>query len=378
MFDGKAFGAEIVEAVRGYVGRALEPILSRIASLEARAPIPGEKGEKGDPGEPGKDGAPGRDADPELIKALVAEAVAQIPAPRDGKDADPEAVAALVDESVARAVAALPKPEPVEVPEERIAALVEARVAEVVEARVAEAVARAVAALPVPQDGKDGEPGRDGRDADPAEVQAMVDESVARAVAAIKLPKGDKGDPGEKGEKGEDGIGMAGAMIDRQGNLIITMTDGSIHALGLVVGRDGEPGKDGAPGRDGRDGVDGRDGLGFEDMEAEYDGERTVTVKFAREGIVKTYAWQFPVVIDRGVYKAGQQYEAGDAVTFGGSLWIAQKSTSGKPQDSDDWRLAVKRGRDGKDGAPGDRGPQGPEGKPGRDLTQMTLDGKKY
>jgi collagen type III alpha len=55
-------------------------------------------------------------------------------------------------------------------------------------------------------------------------------------------------------------------------------------------------------------------------------------------------------VIDRGVYKAGETYEPGDAVTWGGSLWIAQKQTDAKPDTPESgFRLAVKRGRDGKD-----------------------------
>ena len=40
-------------------------------------------------------------------------------------------------------------------------------------------------------------------------------------------------------------------------------------------------------------------------------------------------------------------YERGDAVTYGGSLWIAQRDTNEYPRGEDSgWRLAVKRGRD--------------------------------
>lgn len=35
MFDGKAFGEEMVEIVRGYVGRELEPLRERLAALES-------------------------------------------------------------------------------------------------------------------------------------------------------------------------------------------------------------------------------------------------------------------------------------------------------------------------------------------------------
>lgn len=54
MFDGKAFGAEMTEIVKGYVDRATAPLLKRIEELEAR-PI-AEKGDKGDPGERGEKG----------------------------------------------------------------------------------------------------------------------------------------------------------------------------------------------------------------------------------------------------------------------------------------------------------------------------------
>jgi hypothetical protein len=85
MFDGEAFGAEIVDVVRGYLERATAPLIARIDALEkqlASMPVPkdgkdgrdgvdgregapgpegprGEKGEKGDPGERGEKGDPG-------------------------------------------------------------------------------------------------------------------------------------------------------------------------------------------------------------------------------------------------------------------------------------------------------------------------------
>jgi hypothetical protein len=89
-------------------------------------------------------------------------------------------------------------------------------------------------------------------------------------------------------------------------------------------------------------------------MEATYDGERTVALKFNRGDQVKEYSFKMPIVLDRGVFKESrdQPYEKSDGVTFGGSFWIAQKDApEGKPQDgSKDWRLAVKRGRNGADG----------------------------
>jgi integrin beta 3 len=160
--------------------------------------------------------------------------------------------------------------------------------------------------------------------------------------------KGDKGDPGQPGEPGRpgdpgrDGIGLAAAMINRAGELVITLSDGSLQTLGLVVGRDGDPGRPGDPGRD------GLDGFGFDDLVVDYDGERQVTFRFTQSDRVKEFPVCLPIVLDRGVYRAEQEYERGDAVSFGGSLWIAQQATADKPETSAGWRLAVKRGRDGR------------------------------
>ncbi|MBB3410666.1 hypothetical protein FHT87_004598 [Rhizobium sp. BK316] len=94
------------------------------------------------------------------------------------------------------------------------------------------------------------------------------------------------------------------------------------------------------------DGKNGVDGVGFDDMAAEYDGERTITLRFQRGEVVKTFSFEMPVVLDRGVWREGE-HKSGDGVTWAGSYWICQRNTSSKPGVGDDWRLAVKRGRDG-------------------------------
>lgn len=58
---------------------------------------------------------------------------------------------------------------------------------------------------------------------------------------------------GPRGEKGETGIGVAGALIDRTGKLVVTLSDGVTRELGFVVGADGAPGFNGKDGRDGKD-----------------------------------------------------------------------------------------------------------------------------
>lgn len=80
--------------------------------------------------------------------------------------------------------------------------------------------------------------------------------------------------------------------------------------------------------------------------------ERTLTITSQlSDGELETQTIAIPVVLDRGPYADGKSYEQGDAVTYGGSMWIAQKAApTGRPGDegSDGWRLAVRRGRDAK------------------------------
>jgi len=111
------------------------------------------------------------------------------------------------------------------------------------------------------------------------------------------------------------------------------------------------PGRDGLPGRPGTAGEDGKDGVSIEGFEFKQADRRTqiVTMKMT-DGT--RYEWPIKLdgmVIDSDVHRPGEFYEKGDAVTHGGSYWIARKDTRATPGKSDDWRLAVKKGRDGKD-----------------------------
>lgn len=212
--------------------------------------------------------------------------------------------------------------------------------------RIAELEARAQQAGEKGQDGKDG---RDGADADPELIAKMV----ADAVASIPAPAngrdgvdgkdgvGINGKDGRDGADGKDGAGIADLVIDRDGNLIASFTDGRLKTLGQIIGKDG------------RDGIDGKDGIPFGvddlNMSLMEDG-RTIRLAFAKGETEYAFQIGVPTMIYRGVYREGSAYEQGDTVTWGGSLWHADKATSGKP-DSGDWTLAAKRGRDGRDKA---------------------------
>jgi len=213
-------------------------------------------------------------------------------------------------------------------------------------------------------DGKDGIDGRDGKDGD----------AGRDGVDGRDGTNGVDGKDGSDGENGRDGV------------------DGK-------DGRDGRDGRDGIDGKDGRDGIDGRDaadldvlpaidfgkvygrgtlashrgGLwraftntdgehgwacivdGVDGIAIEADAERGFVISITRStSAVQMFRLKLPVLIYRGVYEYGRRYEAGDVVTFGGSVWHCNAATGAKPDEHTDdavkpWTLAVKRGRDGKD-----------------------------
>lgn len=264
-FDGEAWAREVADLVKGFVEREVAPLKAenraleqRIAELEAR-PAP-EKGEKGD----------------------------------DGVSPEPEAVAAAL----------LP----------------------IAEEMIGTAVANAVAELPPPKQGEPGEPGEPGKDVDPALVTEMVAVEVAKAVAALPPPK--------DGQAGKDAAGIVEALKD-SGELVLTLQDGRLIRTGI---------------RDGEKGQDGRDGFQLEDFDAQVrEDDRTIEFKFVGGEYEHSVTMKWPTALYRGVFKEGQEYERGDMVTWGGSLWHCDAPTTDKP-GTESWTLAAKKGRDGKDG----------------------------
>ena len=221
---------------------------------------------------------------------------------------------------------------------EATAAIVRKHVQDAVEplqARIVELEKRA------PEKGEPGQPGKDG-------INGKDGADGKDGLPGDKGMDGADGKDGAPGVDGKDGTGLAGALIDRTGNLVLTLTDGTTRELGQVVGKDGQNGRDGKDGLDGAAGKDGNDGFGFDDMNFEHDGERGFVLRFVKGERTKEFSFKVPIVLDRGVYRAGETYAKGDAVTWAGSLWIAQKETTAKPDGGDGWRLSVKRGRDAK------------------------------
>lgn len=89
---------------------------------------------------------------------------------------------------------------------------------------------------------------------------------------------------------------------------------------------------------------------GIKSIHVDFDGERSVSIEVCKSGSDPiTQHYKMPVVIDRGVFKSGQEYEKSDGVTYGGSYWIAKEDNpAGSPGHSDEWRLSVKAGRNAK------------------------------
>jgi hypothetical protein len=199
----------------------------------------------------------------------------------------------------------------------RIEVLTEVDVSEIVGA----AAKVAVAELPKPADGKS---------VTVDDVAPLIESAVQRAVDCLPAAK--------------DGVGLAGALINIDGSLVVTLTNGEMRELGKVVGRDGVDAK-GEPGRDAL-------ALTNFDTALSEDG-RVLTLSLENDEVRVTHELQLPVMIYRGVFKDGQTYVQGDTVTFGGSLWHCNAQTTEKPLEGRGvWQLATRKGRDGKDAKP--------------------------
>lgn len=328
---------KFMDAIADVLGKALGPIVAKIAVLEKRQPERGEKGETGEKGMDGLKGQPGDRGEPGLSGKDGALGV-------DGKDGQPGSDGERGAEGA--------RGEP---------------------GAVGKDGAPGVA-------GKDGMPGKDG---ERGAEGARGDLGPAGKDGAAGIA-GKDGTPGKDGERGADGIpGTRGAdgPPGKDGAKGLDGKDGP-------VGPTGPAGKDGAAGHDGVDGEsvdvagllkevelkfdsrmsalelsverrvyemaqkaiaamprakDGADGLQVGDFDLV---GRMMT--FKRDGkILKQVRIGFPIY--KGVYEQDETYEPDDMVTFGGSVWVAIAETKSKPQTDDTWKLAVKKGRDGRD-----------------------------
>ena len=263
---------------------------------------------------------PVKDVDPDVIWAMVNEAVSELPPAEKGEDADPAVIAAMVREEVAK----LPPPEP-------------GRNADIEDVRpiVVALVAEAVAAIPPAKNGEDADPAvirqmvddavaalpppEKGKDADPAVIRAMVDEAVAGAVSALPPPaKGDPGPPGRLAavKAWTDGVHYDGDIVTLDGSTFQAIRDTGRqppHDDWVCIAQGGRPG------------VDGR---------------------------------SFAI---RGTWEPDGLYRELDVVAMNGASFVAKSDDPG-PCPGDGWQLMSAQGKRGKQGEEGPKGNVGPKG----------------
>lgn len=272
-FDPELFGQAMGDAIRA----AVDPLREEVARLKEQ--LAESRLEKS-------------------IKDLVADAVKELPAPAPGKSVTLEDVRPVLDAAL-----------------QQIRKEADEVIAEPL--RLAEAARdelfKAVGELRQPEDGKsvtlkDVQPLVD------EAIKAISDEAQRRVDQAVK----DLPEP-------KSGVGVAGAMIDRDGCLLLTLSNGEVKSLGVVVGSNGAD---------------------FTETSFDYDGERTLMIHGKSGSIAK----HLPIPLDRGYYRDGMLIQKGDIVTHDGSAWIALKDTKERPghDSKEDWRLLARKGRDGE------------------------------
>lgn len=231
------------------------------------------------------------------LHAEFAEQLKALPAPEPGppgKDWDPEKVRTLIAGAVADAMAAFPVPKDgKDADPEAIKAI----------------VAEAVAAIPAPKDGKD---------ADPEAVRALI----AAAVAELPVPKDGK---------------------DADPEMVRQMVTDLFHTMPRP--------------KDGKDGVAtveeirGLIDLAVQSTTAGIEERLEATLDARADAAVA----KLPTIKYRRTWKEGETYQPGDVVTWGGDAYHCNKTTMEKPDSHFDsgvdgsWTLMVKKGRNGRD-----------------------------
>ncbi|HBD7930491.1 TPA: phage portal protein, partial [Escherichia coli] len=234
-----------------------------------------------------------------MLEQMVKEAVSHIPVPRDGRDYDPEVLQKAVNDAVAN----IPQPADGK-------SLTPDDVRPMLEQMVKEAVSH----IPVP---------RDGRDYDPEVLQ----KAVLDAVSALPAP-----------QDGRDATAL---------EILPAIDDQKSFPRGTYATHQGGLWR----AYEKTHGMRGWECLvdGVADIDVSMTGERLFSVVVRQSSGQRTEkTFSLPVMLYRGVFRAGETYHPGDTVTWGGSLWHCNSMTADKPGDAhaSGWTLAAKRGRD--------------------------------
>ena len=292
-----------------------------------------------------------------VLQTMVDEAVGTIPVPRDGRDYDPDVLQQAVREEVQKAVSEIPVPQDGK-----------SVTADDVRPMLEQMVKNAMSRIPVPRDGRDYDPDvlqkavndavakipvpADGKSITPDDVQPMLSQMVKDAVSQIPAPRDGRDYDPEVLQK---------AVQEAVSRLPIPEDGRDAAALEILPGIDEQkhyPRGTYATHHGGlwrayekTCGMRGWECLvdGVAGVDIQQDGARCFTVTLTRSGgerNVKSFA--LPVMLYRGVFAEGTEYQPGDTVTWGGSLWHCSAVTTDRPGESGatGWTLAVKKGRD--------------------------------
>ncbi len=314
----------------------------------------GEPGRDGTDGKDGVDGQPGKDADPALVEALVRSTVEEVLStwerPKDGADGR-DGASVTADDVLPELAAAA-------------------------ERAATEAAERILATWERPRDG------HDGQSVTIDDVAPMIEAQIRAAVDAIPVP-----------QDGKDG--------EVTPEMVMTAVEEFLEANPPAPGRDGldgAPGKDGEPGKDGLDGKDGERGpegpmgklpvvrswedrVYYEGEVCEFDGgayqaqrdtgkspphtDWTCIVRAGRDG--EAGASLNPT----GLFDAEKAYARLDVVMLNGASFVAKRDEPG-PCPGDGWNLLAAQGKQGKPGLKGDTG-VGLRGLPGPSVASIEV-----
>ena len=201
-------------------------------------------------------------------------------------------------------------------------------------------------------DGNNGKNGQDGISVVKSEINSngelvvtysnSVIDNLGKVIGSdgAKGEKGDKGDTGARGEKGEKG-------------------DAGEQGIQGVAGKDGKDGINGTNGVDGKDGTDGKDGVGINTVNITEDGNLNITLTNGTTLNLGTIKGEKGDKGDTGVQ--GEKGDKGDTGAKG------SKGDKGEKGDTGEQGVQGIAGKDGINGTNGVDGKDGTNGKDGTD-----------
>lgn len=171
-----------------------------------------------------------------------------------------------------------------------------------------------------------------------------------------KGDKGDTGNAGAAGKDGKDGISIIKAQINTDGQLVITLSNGTTSNLGTVVGAKGDTGPRGETGLQGPKGDTGDIGpqgpqgeqgeQGIQGIQGE-PGRDGIDGKDGADGVSATHNWE------------------GTVLTITSASGTSSADLKGEKGEQGEQGEPGPQGRQGQQGIQGIQGPQGIQGEKG-------------